>query len=847
MTAPLASPPSPSASTRHIALRGVRVHNLLQLDLDLPLGQFVAITGVSGSGKSSLVRDTLLVEGRRRFLETLAPSLRQQMERIERPEADQLAGIPPTLFLAADDIPARQWLRGSVASVSEIHELLGTWFSRLGQVICPTCGHLVRPGTPAVVLDLVRALPVGLKLQVAFDWAADPEAEWLGSAEDLVRMGYRRIIVDGSTRPLSAGPEPLPTAGIVVLDRLTAGTSTESRLLESSEAAFHASSRGCRLLVAAETSGATPLPGAQAIDIDGQSWWSLRIPPGWTCGSCDRTLPPLEPRLFRFWQSAGACPACGGAGASPSNEAFPCPECRGSGLREEARAVRWADVSFSDWLALSAANLLAAIEEVRSALNESQLALVRATLDELIHRLKMLELLGLSALPLDRRVASLAEGERQRLRWMSPLGPKLTGTLVLLDEQTSTCQPADLKYLLAGVRELLSRRNSVIAVDHVPEFLAAADHVVELGPGPGAAGGRLVFQGTPAELMSTPTTALSRALEARSHLETVPASRRRQPTGWLTAPRLKIHGVEQPRLRIPLGVLAVVTGACGSGKTEWLIRQLPRCEPADLCEHTGDSQTAERLSVAALEVVDQTPLSRSPRATPVTWLGAYDEIREVFAETAEAKQRGWTARQFSWQTADGGRCRQCRGTGVLKLDLEFLADVTSVCPECQGRRFRREVLDVKYRGRSIADLLEMTIEDAATFFRSQSRLQQKFQWLKTAGLGYLVLGQPAATLSGGEAQRLKLASRLTGGVQGRCLFLCDQPARGLHPLDVPALARCLHDLVAIGHSVVAIDHTPELLFAADLVLELSGNAAAGELHTTDMRGTRISAKSRARA
>lgn len=832
MEASLESPPPRSESTRHIALRGVRVHNLRQIDLDLPLGQFVAITGVSGSGKSSLVRDTLLAEGRRRFLETLSPSLRQQLERIERPEADRLAGIPPTLFIASDDIPPRQWLRGTVASVTEIHELLGVWFSRLGQVYCPTCGHPVRPGTPAVVLDLVRQLPDGLRLQVAFDWVADPAAEWLGSVDDLVRMGYRRIIADSVTRPLSVGTESLPDVGVVVLDRLTVGASPESRLLESSEAAFHASSRGCRLLVAAEPSVEALLPGAQSIDIDGQPWWSLRIPPGWTCGSCNRSLPALEPRLFRFWQTAGACPRCGGAGVVAESDTLPCTACSGSGLREEALAVRWGSVSLADWLSLSTADLLTAVEDARPSLGDSQLTLVRPTLDELTHRLRMLELLGLSSLPLDRRIGSLAEGERQRLRWMSLLGPKLTGTLVLLDEPTATCQPADLKYLLAGVRELLTRRNSVIAVDHVLEFVSAADHAVELGPGPGAAGGRLVFQGTPAALFATPSTALARALEERTRIVSEPASRRRRPTGWLTAPHLTIHGVPQPGLRVPLGVLAVVTGACGSGKTEWLIRQLPGYGSADLCEISGDGEAPERLSLAALEVVDQTPLSRSPRATPVTWLGAFDEIRDVFAETAEAKQRGWTARYFSWQTADGGRCRQCRGTGVLKLNLEFLAEVTSVCPECQGRRFRREAIEVKYRGRSIADVLEMTVEEAATFFRSQSRLQQKFQWLKTAGLGYLVLGQPAATLSGGEAQRLKLASRLASGTQRRSLFLCDQPARGLHPLDVPALVRCLQDLVAIGHSVVLIDHTPELLFAADLVLELTGDAKAGKLQTT---------------
>lgn len=833
MTRPAPPLPPPPASTRHITLRGVRVHNLQHLDLDLPLGRFVVITGVSGSGKSSLVRDTLLAEGRRRFLETLSPSLRQQAERVERPEADRLAGIPPTIALAADDVPPRLWWQGTVASVTEMHELLAVWYSRLGQVFCPTCGHEVRPGTPSAIAEVVRGLPDGVKLQVGFDWRADVAADWLTGAEDLVRLGYRRIIVDGVTLSLS-GDQPPPQAGLVVLDRLTAGTSSEARLLESCEAAFHASRRGCRLLIAADPSVPAVLPGAQAIDIDGRSWWSLRFPPGWTCGVCDRVLPPLEPRVFRFWQAEGACPACSGRGLEGDDGLLPCPVCQGSGLREEARSIRYQGIPITDWLSLSAGQLAPILEQARAALDESQAPLIRAAFDELSHRLRMLDSLGLAGLPLDRRVARLAEGERQRLRWMSLLGPKLTGTLVLLDEPASTCQPADMKYLLAGVRELLARRNSVIAVDHAPEFLVAAEHAVELGPGPGAAGGRLVFEGSPAHLVATPSTAMARALEERARLKSAPAPSRRQPTGWLTAPGLTIHGVPQPQLRAPLGVLAVVTGACGIGKTEWLIRELPRCAADKLRELAADGRTVVPLTVAALEVVDQTPLSRSARATPVTWLGAFDEIRDVFAETAEAKQRGWTARQFSWQTADGGRCRQCRGAGVLKLDLEFLADVTSVCPECQGRRFRREVLEVRYRGQSIADVLALTVEDAAAFFRSQPRLQQKFQWLKTAGLGYLVLGQPAATLSGGEAQRLKLASRLTGGTLGRRLFLCDQPSRGLHPLDIPALVRCLQDLVAIGHSVVVIDHAWELQFAADVVLELTGNAATGELHTTTM-------------
>lgn len=827
---PSCPPPQPHTEPRHISLRGVRVHNLQHLDLDLPLGQFVVVTGVSGSGKSSLLRDTLLAEGRRRFLETLSPSLRLQAERIERPEADRLAGIPPTIYIAADEIPPRSWMQGTVASASEIQELLAVWFARLGIAHCPACGQELRPGTPSAVADVVRRLPPGLKLQIAFDWEADPAADSLASLDDLVRRGYRRIIADGTTHSLPGGPESL-RAGIVILDRLSSGNSTETRLLESCEAAFRASSRGCRLLVATDTTTEPPWPGVSVLEIDGRRWQSLRFPSGWTCGACDRALLPLEPRLFRFWQSSGACPTCSGRGQTADGHSASCPACGGSGLRDEARSVRFHGSSITDWLQHSASQLAPVLEQAQLALDEQQTQQVRTALDELRHRLQMLELLGLSELPLDRRVARLADGERHRLRWMPLLGPKLTGTLVLLDEPASTCQPADLKYLLAGVEELLSRRNSVIAVDHEPEFLAAAEQAVELGPGPGAAGGRLIFQGRPADLLTSPDTALARAVAERSRLAAAPAPRR-APTGWISAPGLQIHGVVQPDLRAPLGVLAVVTGASGSGKTEWLIRQFPSCDAKHLRELAADGRTVAAPTIAAVEVIDQSPVSRSPRATVVTWLGAFDEIREVFAETAEAQQRGWTARTFSWQTADGGRCRQCRGAGVLKLDLEFLADVTSVCPECQGRRFRREILDVKYRGQSIADVLAMTIEGAGTFFRSQPRLQQKFQWLKTAGLGYLALGQTAATLSGGEAQRLKLAARLTGSSHGRCLFLCDQPARGLHPLDVPALARCLHDLVAIGHSVVAIDHQSELLFAADLVLELSGDAAAGELHTT---------------
>ncbi len=872
--------------SRMIRLRGVRVHNLKGVDLDLPLHKFVAFSGVSGSGKSSLAFDTLYAEGQRRYVETFSTYTRQFLERLDKPDADRIDGIPPAIAVAQRS-GGRRAGRSTIGTVSEIHDHLTLLFARAGRVVCSNCGKPVEPADPSAVVRAIETFPDGSRYLIAFPLDIRPDSDLEGLAEALRSDGLTRIRVDGQVLRIEDGPLPRPVAGgiDVVIDRLTRGSEASSRRLDSIESAF---ARGL----------------GRARVIDETNPRTLTFFRKRHCANCGIDYADPDPRLFRYNSPLGACSTCEGYGSivaldpdriipdssktihdgaiapwttpsyrenldellrvapklkipvdSPFSElsmtqvdflynATPkqgfvglnlffkrleskayklpvrvflsrwrsfqtCPDCQGARLRPEALAVRIGGLDIG-----RVSNKT--IDEARDffdrfAAEEVANPLVLRLLDQTRSRLETLERIGLGYLTLDREARTLSSGEGRRLALATALGSGLVNTLYVLDEPSVGLHPRDVARLIATIAGLRDAGNSVVVVEHDEAILRAADWLVDIGPGAGESGGRILYQGSPEGVGAVETSATGAFLSGRSRA-VVPTTRR-VPKG-----RLVLRGASGRNLRdldvaFPLGVLCVVTGVSGSGKSTLIDETL---HPALLKAIKGESIAAlpyRDLSgfetLADVVLIDQSPIGRSSRSNPVTYLKAFDEIRKTFAATHEAKTRNFNASKFSFNV-EGGRCGVCEGNGDLTIDMQFLADVRMRCPECQGSRYRPEVLEVKYAGKTIAEVLDLTVREAFGFFRNKPKVQARLRPLMDVGLDYLRLGQSASTLSGGEAQRLKLAgflasspAALTRAARGpKTLFLLDEPTTGLHPQDVLKLNETLTRLLDLGHQQV---------------------------------------------
>lgn len=817
-------------ASRQMELRGVRVHNLKNIDVDIPLGKLVVLSGVSGSGKSSLAFDTLFAEGQRRYIESFSVSARQHLERIDRPDADRIAHVPLALAIRSDH-SRRQRLdsRSTVAVIADLLDGFRLLFSRAGHIFCPQCQVEVTSHSATDVVRVISNLPGGTRCQLGFALAALKDrpkpAVWLA-------RGFSRAIWGGATHDLGTHSNwPESEESWIVTDRIVAGKISEERLRESAEAAFREGNGRCWLLIQTNTSGSStidsaevlvPSPNEKIFTIDGRSWTLTQFHRNLECSSCGRTFLPPEPRLFSHL-SAGACLSCRGTGktATDTLEGLPCRACNGTRYRDEALAVKIGDRSIADFCRLSPSALVEVLDQLGDSLSpeESQATeLIRA---DIVYRLTTVIQLGSGYFTLAREASSLSGGETRRLMLAATIGSRVTGTLVVIDEPSAGLSAQEIPELVTALRRLQQLRNSVVAVEHSPLVVAAADYVIELGPSAGPGGGSIIYQGPPRALSEVPLMPAHRTSDRRA----APAKHGSIRFTKIAHPHLLLTEAE-----FPLRQLTVVSGPGGSGKTtligEVLFPAISRrlglasgTEPAASYELKGGEELVDAV------LIDQLPLAKSSRSNPATWLEVFDEIRQTFAATADAKQKGFTSQSFSFNSAQGGRCRSCLGTGLLKQDMSFLPDLTLACPECGGTRYRREILDVKYRGRSIADVLSMSVSDAASFFRSQPRIQYRFQLLKQIGLDYLVLGQPSETLSGGEAQRLKLAARMAMPNRGPTLIICDEPTTGLHPADVVRLVACFRELLANGHTLVLADNSPELLAAADQTIWMGSRSS----------------------
>jgi excinuclease ABC subunit A len=783
-----------------ITLEGVRVHNLQGIDVRIPLGKLTAVTGLSGAGKSSLVFDTLFAEAQRRYLQAFSPYIRRFLERFDRPQAEFIGDLPLAIAVQR---PSRS-RRATVGTLTEILEYLGLVLARWGIVTCRQCGQVVKAHGPADVLAALAKLPPGTRVSIAYP--VFPEQDWsfetwsAGLRED----GFVRVQIDGQVIKLGEDAYPehqRPTKIFVLVDRLEAGPATP-RGNDSIETAFNRGQGRCALLI-----GAT------------EHLFDRRL----VCPSCNILYPEPQARLFHFTDPMGACPHCHGHGIDPKKGGV-CPSCRGARFNDAALSVRLEGQTIADLCRFGLKDLAAFFQHFATEKAPED----RTLMGQIAKRLGFMLRLELGYLTLDRSAATLSAGEERRVRLTAALGSNLVEAMYLVDEPTAGLHPRDTNKMLAELRKLQDAGNTVVLIEHDRAMIQGADFVVDLGPGAGEEGGQVMFQGPAAQLVDCAESITAAFVAGRDKIE-VPT--RRRP---LTSSRLRLRGATAHNLQnldvdFPLDVLCAVTGVSGAGKSSLVEDTLypalcakkgkggDNLDPGVVLEGAGQ--------VDEVVLMDQEPLAHSARSNPATYLKIFDDIREVFADTSEARIRNFGPGAFSFNQP-GGRCEVCQGQGVMEVDMQFLADVTMPCPECHGERFKKELLAVKVRSLSIAEVLNLTVRQAFRFFRAQRSIEKRLKFLIDVGLDYLRLGQPITTLSGGECQRLKLASKLATSRKPRGLFILLEPATGLHPADVEQLLVCLNRLLESGHSLLVVEHHLDIIKCADHIVDLGPGAGA---------------------
>ncbi len=870
-----------------IRLRGVKVHNLKNIDLDLPLNRLIVVTGVSGSGKSSLAFDTLYAEGQRRYIESLSAYARQFLERMDKPDAELIDGIPPAV--AIQQKASTKNPRSTVATVTEIYDYLRVLYARVGTVHCPACGRPVKRDTIDAAADALLALGAGTKLLVTFAWPAEK------GAAVLKKDGFTRAEVGGRAVGLEEADFGRGKTVEIVADRLAVEPAERERLADSLELAIKKG--GGRVRVLTE---------------DGREF---RFSDKLECKACNVTVEDPFPNLLSFNSPQGACPECHGFGdlavvdedkiipdpgktleggavepwtkplsrglqrellkeakkrgipinvpfrdLSPEARKFvlegsdgypgvkgffewlqkkkykvqvrvllsryrkyvPCPACGQTRLNPRALGVKLDGRTIGDFVRLTVREAHGLLERLELAPFERRVA--EKLVAEIRNRLRFLLEVGLDYLTLDRMTFTLSGGEAQRINLAAALSASLVGTLFVLDEPSIGLHPRDNTRLIRILNSLKDIGNTVVVVEHDPEIIRAAEEIVDLGPRAGEAGGEILFAGPREEFLKSPVSLTAQYIRGEREIA-IPETRRR-PTGWIEVRDAHRHNLKHLDVAIPLGVLTAITGVSGSGKSTLLYDVLYKGLSGESANGFGEIRGAG--AVGKVILVDQSPLSTSPRSIPATYTKAMDGIRDLFGQTREAKLMGFRPGAFSFNTA-GGRCEECEGAGRQVVEMQFLSDVVLTCEACKGRRFRPEILDIRYNGKNIHEVLEMSVTEACLFFGDRKDVVRRLLPLVEIGLGYLKLGQPTTTLSGGELQRIKLAYSLVHDKEERILYLFDEPTIGLHANDVSVLLKSFQKLVHEGHAVAVIEHNMDVVKCADHVIDLGpeGGEAGG--------------------
>jgi excinuclease ABC subunit A len=785
--------------SRTIEVQGAREHNLRNLNLSIPRNQFVVFTGVSGSGKSSLAFDILFAEGQRRYLESLAPYVRQYVRVLERPEVDVVSGLPPTV--AIEQRISHAGRRSTVATLTEIYHYLRLLYSKLGTQFCPGCHQPLTPQSRDAVVRQIRRRYGKKRAMILAPVVSGRKGFHKAILSQALRQGYQEAHIDGTVTSI------VPDMALSRYHEHTIALVVGRLPAKDLEALVNrASERGSGTLLVVDNQGVEEVFSLSGI-----------------CPACGLGAQVLDPRLFSFNSSHGACPLCDGLGVledGTGEEPILCVKCGGSRLKPEAAAVKIEGHSIWD-LTRQPAREAASILKTFS-FDAHQRPIADPILSELTIRLALLDRLGLSYLSLSRQGDTLSGGEAQRVRLAAQLGSNLTGVCYILDEPTIGLHVRDHRMLLAALKDLKEKGNSILVVEHDEETIRAADHLIDLGPGAGQAGGKVVACGSLSDLKKTPASVTGRSFDGQPHRITS----KLRPYG--KCPHLRVVGAEAHNLKkinvdFPLGTFICVTGVSGSGKSTLLKETLYKGVRNLLLQRKRGHRTCEKIvgwkAVDRVLEVDHSPIGRTPRSVPASYVGFLPLIRNLFALTPDSRARGYRPGRFSFNLA-GGRCEACKGHGSLKAAMSFLPDVYVHCDACEGRRFNQETLDIVYKGKNISEVLELTFEEATGFFGAVPPIRRAVRLICDIGLGYLRLGQPSPTLSGGEAQRIKLAQELVKPSQGRTLYVLDEPTTGLHTADVVSLIRVLQSLVEQGNTVAVIEHSMEMIKEADYIIDL---------------------------
>jgi excinuclease ABC subunit A len=805
-----------------IIIKGAREHNLKDLDVEIPRDKLVVITGLSGSGKSSLAFDTIYAEGQRRYVESLSAYARQFLEQMGKPDVDSIEGLSPAISIEQKSTSHNP--RSTVGTVTEIYDYLRLLFARVGRPFCHQCGEEITAQTIQQMVDAIRELPEGTKFHITAPIVRGRKGEYRKELLEMRRAGYVRARIDD--QPVDLGDDialdkQKKHTIEIIIDRLVmkSGDALARRLADSVEAASKL------------TGG---LVGV--LTEDGSSrLYSDKL----ACIKCGVSYPEVTPRIFSFNSPHGACPSCDGIGYAvtpgcPEDEDFTllelCAACQGARLKPESLSIKIANKSIAETTRLSVRSAADFFQGLK--FTERELVIAQRILKEIRERLGFLVNVGLDYLTLDRAAATLSGGEGQRIRLATQIGSGLVGVLYILDEPSIGLHQRDNRRLLQTLLRLRDLGNTVVVVEHDAETMEAADHIIDMGPGAGTHGGTIIAQGTPRDIMAAPASLTGQYLRGARMVSLPP--RLRAPRGHLSVVGARKHNLKGITARIPLGLLTCVTGVSGSGKSTLVLEVLFHSLSQLLYQKRPKIDGCKELSgVDALDKVidiDQSPIGRTPRSNPATYTGLFSFIRDLFSNLPESRVRGYKPGRYSFNVK-GGRCEACQGDGLIKIEMHFLPDVYVTCEVCKGRRYNRETLEIQYKGRSIADILNMTVDDALEFFEHIPHIKAKLQTLHDVGLHYVKLGQSATTLSGGEAQRVKLSRELSKRATGRTLYILDEPTTGLHFADIQRLMDVLDRLVESGNTVLVIEHNLDVIRNADWIIDLGpeGGERGGEI------------------
>jgi excinuclease ABC subunit A len=790
-----------------IKIKGAREHNLKNINLSIPRDTITVITGPSGSGKSSLAIDTIYAEGQRRYVESLSAYARQFLEQLRKPDIDYIEGLSPSI--AIDQKTVTRSPRSTVGTITEIYNYLRVLYTKIGKPYCYNCGSLITKQESKEIIQAVLSLPQGSRLQVLAPIVRDRKGEYRKELQQMRREGFIRARIDGSmvdlTQDIALKKQNRHTIEIVI-DRLIIKPGIDRQIKHAIETAL----RYADIVV------------INLIDGNRDVLFSKTM----ACPKCGISYPDINPMFFSFNSKQGACPKCKGLGFEAIEEDSTefegqkiCRLCNGLRLKKEALSIKIQDINIGELGSMSVKDALFFINNLK--LTEREQTIASRVLKEVRDRLNFLERVGLDYLTLDRSSLTLAGGESQRIRLATQLGSSLTGVLYVLDEPTIGMHPRDTKKLLESLSSMRDAGNTIIIVEHDEETIRWADHIVDMGPGAGLNGGLIVASGKPEEIEKNEKSLTGRYLSGKLSIE--PPSLRRKPKDFIRIIGAQEFNLKEIDVNIPLGIFTCITGVSGSGKSTLILEILYN---ALLKKIYGSKVTPGRyreiIGVDRIDrviCVDQSPLGKTPRSNPATYTGAFSFIRELFSQVSDSRIRGYTPSRFSFNLS-GGRCESCHGDGLIRVEMHFLPPVYIPCDTCKVKRYNKETLEIKYKGKNIAEVLDMTISEALQFFSPIPPIRQKLEVLEDVGLGYLKLGQPASTLSGGEAQRVRLSKELGKRSTGNTLYILDEPTTGLHYVDINKLLNVLNRLIDLGNTVIIIEHNLDVIKSADYIIDL---------------------------